>query len=74
MSDGGAAAGAVLGTFVGDALGARWEGPAPARGPRAAGRVETSLVDGTTLTYTDDTQLARRLDRLAGDLGDREAD
>lgn len=48
-------AGALLGTFAGDALGAPFEGAPPVPGRDAAGRMGPG---GGTLTYTDDTQLA----------------
>lgn len=51
------AAGALLGTFAGDAVGAAWEGSPSVDGRGAADRVERSLDRGE-LTYTDDTQLA----------------
>ena len=52
-------AGALLGTFAGDALGAPFEGGPPADDRDGARRLATSLADG--LTYTDDTQLALAL-------------
>lgn len=54
------AAGALLGTFAGDAAGAPWEGAATARGRSGATRVRDSLAAGT-LRYTDDTQLTLAL-------------
>lgn len=48
--------GALLGVFVGDALGARWEGSGPVPARSAADRVERSLLEAP-LGYTDDTQL-----------------
>ena len=53
-------AGALLGTFAGDALGAPHEGSAPAPGRDATGRIAATRARGT-LTYTDDTQLALAL-------------
>ncbi|MGH8931565.1 MAG: ADP-ribosylglycohydrolase family protein [Egibacteraceae bacterium] len=55
-----ACAGALLGTFVGDAVGAPWEGRSPM--PPGAGdmRVDESLASGE-LRYTDDTQMALAL-------------
>ncbi len=49
-------AGALLGTFAGDAVGAGWEGSPPVDGRGAADRVRRSLDRGE-LVYTDDTQL-----------------
>lgn len=54
------AAGALLGTFAGDAVGARWEGSRPVEGRRAADRIARSLDRGE-LVYTDDTQLTLAL-------------
>ena len=55
-----ACAGALLGTFVGDAVGAPWEGRSPT--PPGAGdmRVDESLASGE-LRYTDDTQMTLAL-------------
>lgn len=53
-------AGALVGTFAGDALGAVWEGAGPADTRGAPDRL-TWLPSSTTLTYTDDTQLALAL-------------
>lgn len=53
-------AGALLGTFAGDAIGASWEGSPSATGRTAADRVRASLDRGE-LRYTDDTQLALAL-------------
>lgn len=54
------ARGVLLGTFVGDALGRRWEG-APAVGQeQARGRLEQSLSE-RRYRYTDDTQLTLAL-------------
>ena len=53
-------AGALLGTFAGDALGAVWEGAGPVATRTAADRL-TWLPSSTELTYTDDTQLALAL-------------
>lgn len=50
------AAGALLGTFAGDAVGGPWEGSPSVDGRGAADRVGRSLDRGE-LTYTDDTQL-----------------
>ncbi|MGH8907878.1 MAG: ADP-ribosylglycohydrolase family protein [Egibacteraceae bacterium] len=60
MSSSDAAAGALLGTFVGDAMGAPWEGRSPT--PPGAGelRIDDSLARGE-LRYTDDTQMALAL-------------
>jgi poly(ADP-ribose) glycohydrolase ARH3 len=49
------ARGALLGTFVGDALGMPFEGAAPAAVPRRLEMLEARLGRGT---YTDDTQMA----------------
>lgn len=54
------ARGVLLGTFVGDALGARWEGAPAVELAEARRRLEQSL-DTATLTYTDDTQLTLAL-------------
>lgn len=63
------AAGALLGTFAGDALGARWEGSLPADGRSVGDRIERSLARGQ-LVYTDDTQLALALaEHLCDDPG-----
>lgn len=48
------ARGALLGTFVGDALGMPYEGSPPERPPRPLEMVEARLGRGT---YTDDTQM-----------------
>lgn len=50
------ATGALLGTFVGDALGAAWEGSEPIEGRDGGERALRSLEDAP-LRYTDDTQL-----------------
>ncbi|HEX2027594.1 MAG TPA: ADP-ribosylglycohydrolase family protein, partial [Nitriliruptorales bacterium] len=55
-----AATGALLGTFLGDALGAPWEGRQAAPGRAAPDRVRRSLAHAP-LAYTDDTQLALAL-------------
>jgi poly(ADP-ribose) glycohydrolase ARH3 len=49
-----AAAGALLGTFVGDALGMPWEGSAAERIPERLEMFDDRLGSGT---YTDDTQM-----------------
>ena len=49
-----AARGAVLGTFVGDALGMAYEGSSPERVPERVELVEARLGRGT---YTDDTEM-----------------
>ena len=54
------AAGVLLGTFVGDALGARWEGHGAVAIPNARARLEESLA-APELRYTDDTQLTLAL-------------
>lgn len=54
------AAGVLLATFTGDALGARWEGAPAVDLPEAAARLEQSL-SADVLTYTDDTQLTLAL-------------
>ncbi len=53
-------AGALLGTFAGDAVGAPWEGAGAVAGRTAAERIGW-LPSSTTLTYTDDTQMALAL-------------
>lgn len=54
------AVGVLLGTFVGDALGARWEGAPPATLDQGRDRLALSL-EADELTYTDDTQLTLAL-------------
>lgn len=54
------AVGALLGTFVGDALGRPWEGTPPAAGRDAGDRL-TWLDHERVLAYTDDTQLTLAL-------------
>lgn len=54
------AAGALLGTFAGDALGARWEGSRPAPDRASRDRLRRS-EDDAELVYTDDTQLTLAL-------------
>jgi poly(ADP-ribose) glycohydrolase ARH3 len=56
----GIATGVLLGTFLGDAVAARWEGADAVTLDRARQRLATSL-EAETLTYTDDTQLALAL-------------
>lgn len=56
----GAVAGALLGTFVGDAIGAPYEGARPVGPGAAEDRLRRSLARDE-LTYTDDTQLALAL-------------
>jgi poly(ADP-ribose) glycohydrolase ARH3 len=58
-----AAAGAVLGTFVGDALGMPFEGQPAAAIPARLEMEEARLGRGT---YTDDTQMMIALRRIAG--------
>lgn len=57
-----AARGALLGTLVGDALGAPFEGTMPTSMEKAAERLERAL-DAPPRTYTDDTQMACALAR-----------
>jgi poly(ADP-ribose) glycohydrolase ARH3 len=54
------AAGVLLGTFVGDAVAARWEGAEAVGLDEARRRLEASL-SAPTLTYTDDTQMTMAL-------------
>ncbi|HVM19454.1 MAG TPA: ADP-ribosylglycohydrolase family protein [Egibacteraceae bacterium] len=54
------ARGVLLGTFVGDALGARWEGSPATDLDGGRDRLDRSL-SAATLTYTDDTQLTLAL-------------
>lgn len=54
------ARGVLLGTFVGDALGARWEGVEPVDLEAARRRLDESLSD-RLYRYTDDTQLTMAL-------------
>ena len=54
------AAGVLLGTFVGDAVAARWEGAEAVELDEARRRLAMSLST-ETLTYTDDTQMALAL-------------
>lgn len=54
------ARGVLLGTFAGDAVGARWEGAPAVTLPEARARLDESLA-GDVLRYTDDTQLALAL-------------
>lgn len=54
------AAGVLLGTFTGDALGARWEGAPAVAVAKARERLAQSL-SADVLTYTDDTQLTLAL-------------
>lgn len=53
-------AGALLGTFAGDAIGRDFEGARPVRRAAAQGRLEQALR-ASELVYTDDTQLALAL-------------
>ncbi|QBI19236.1 ADP-ribosylglycohydrolase family protein [Egibacter rhizosphaerae] len=55
-----AAPGALLGTLVGDALGAPYEGSPPTTTEKARGRLERALAR-TPRPYTDDTQMALAL-------------
>ena len=52
--------GVLLGTFVGDALGARWEGAGAVSMEQARSRLAQSL-EAAELRYTDDTQLTLAL-------------
>ena len=54
------AAGVLLGTFVGDAVAARWEGAEAVALDEARERLTVAL-SADTLTYTDDTQMALAL-------------
>jgi poly(ADP-ribose) glycohydrolase ARH3 len=60
------ARGALLGTFVGDALGMPFEGAAPAEVPERLEMLEARLGRGT---YTDDTQMAIALGESLLDCG-----
>lgn len=60
MPDRSSVAGALLGTFVGDAIGRGFEGAPPVRRAAAERRLATAL-DQPELVYTDDTQLALAL-------------
>lgn len=69
-----AARGALLGTFVGDALGARWEGaPTADSWDEGRDRLRTSSAQ-PQLTYTDDTQMMLALARHMVDDPDVDVD
>ncbi|MBA2581349.1 MAG: ADP-ribosylglycohydrolase family protein [Thermoleophilaceae bacterium] len=65
------ARGALLGTFVGDALGMPFEGAPPARIPQRLTMLEARLGRGT---YTDDTQMAIALAESLLDCGGIDAE
>jgi poly(ADP-ribose) glycohydrolase ARH3 len=66
-----AARGALLGTFVGDALGMPYEGSSPERVPERVEMVEARLGRGT---YTDDTEMMIALAESLRDRGRVEAE
>ena len=66
-----AARGALLGTFVGDALGMPYEGSSPERVPEHVEMAEARLGQGT---YTDDTEMTIALAESLLDRGGVEAE